>query len=224
MACAQAHTKHRLGAAKLRTLDYAEREGYVKGHVKEIAHDPGRGAPVLRVEFRNAYRYKKDTELIIAAEGMYSGQFMYCGAKAQLAIGNVLPVGEMPEGTVVCNVESQPGDRGKLARASGDYAIVIGHIEDTGRTQLRLPSGAKKTVLSKCVPRARGGPGRRGAGVGARGNRRATASGAGAAGTGRASWPSPRRRRAGAPHGAKIGFGRAGGASVCLARVRPGPA
>ena len=43
----------RKGAAKLRTLDFAEREGYIKGLVKEVIHDPGRGAPLAKVAFRN---------------------------------------------------------------------------------------------------------------------------------------------------------------------------
>ncbi|KAF9369759.1 60S ribosomal protein L8, partial [Podila verticillata] len=60
------------------------------------------------------------TETFIATEGTYTGQFIYCGKKAALTIGNVLPLGSMPEGTVVCNVEETVGDRGALARTSGD--------------------------------------------------------------------------------------------------------
>jgi len=53
----KAHTKHRKGAAKLRSVDYAERHGYIKGVVKDIIHDPGRGAPLAKVCFRDPYRY-----------------------------------------------------------------------------------------------------------------------------------------------------------------------
>ena len=67
---------------------------------------------------------------------------------ATLQIGNVLPVGTMPEGTIVCNVEEQHGDRGTLARTSGNYATVIGHNPDTKKTRVKLPSGAKKVVSS----------------------------------------------------------------------------
>jgi ribosomal protein L2 len=52
----KAHTKHRKGAAQLRPLDFAERHGYIKGLVKEIIHDPGRGAPLARVVFRDPYK------------------------------------------------------------------------------------------------------------------------------------------------------------------------
>nr|CAG4635615.1 EOG090X0A8G [Artemia franciscana] len=144
----KSHTKHRKGAPKLRSADFAERHGYIKGVVKDIIHDPGRGAPLAVVHFRDPYRYKTRKELFLAAEGMHTGQFLYCGRKATLQIGNVLPVGVMPEGTIVCNVEEQYGDRGSLARTSGNYATVIGHNVDTKKTRVKLPSGAKKVLSS----------------------------------------------------------------------------
>jgi len=57
-------------------------------------------------------------------------------------------LGGLPEGTVVSNCEERPGDRGRLARASGDYATIISHNPDTNTTRLRLPSGSKKIVQS----------------------------------------------------------------------------
>lgn len=146
----KAHTRLRKGAAGLRKNDFAERHGYVKGVIKEIVHESGRGAPLAKVQFQNAYRFKKDNELMIAVEGMYTGQFIYCGKKASLTIGNVLPIGCVPEGTVICNIESAVGDKGSLARASGDYAVVISHDEDKGTTRIRLPSGGKKSVSRLC--------------------------------------------------------------------------
>uniref|UniRef100_A0A8C2L753 Ribosomal protein L8 n=2 Tax=Cyprininae TaxID=2743694 RepID=A0A8C2L753_CYPCA len=128
----KAHVKHRKGAAKLRHIDFAERHGYIKGIVKDIIHDPGRGAPLAKVMFRDPYRFKKRTELFIAAEGIHTGQFIYCGKKAQLNIGNVLPVGTMPEGTIVCCLEEKPGDRGKLAhqeiQSQASIWIQKGHL------------------------------------------------------------------------------------------------
>ncbi|KAJ9058880.1 60S ribosomal protein L2 [Entomophthora muscae] len=52
----KSHNRTRKGAAKLRTLDFAERNGYVRGLIKEIIHDPGRGAPLAKVQFRDAYK------------------------------------------------------------------------------------------------------------------------------------------------------------------------
>lgn len=67
---------------------------------------------------------------------------------AQLNIGNVLPVGTMPEGTIICCLEEKPGDRGKLARASGNYATVISHNPETRKSRVKLPSGSKKVISS----------------------------------------------------------------------------
>ncbi|KAF8783628.1 hypothetical protein HU200_000444 [Digitaria exilis] len=128
----KSHTHHRKGPARFRSLD---------GRRHDIVHDPGRGAPLARVTFRHPYRYRQQKELFLAAEGMYTGQSVYCGRRANLSIGN---------GTVVCNVESRVGDRGALARCSGDYAIVISHNTDNDTTRVKLPSGAKKLLQSNC--------------------------------------------------------------------------
>ena len=84
----------------------------MKGVVREIIHDPGRGAPLAKVQFRDPYSYKTRTEYYLAAEGMYTGQYIYCGTEASLDIGNVLPVSKIPEGTLICNVEYRNGDKG----------------------------------------------------------------------------------------------------------------
>jgi len=144
----KANVTHRKGPAKFRHLDYAEREGYMKGVIKDIVHDPGRGAPLACVHFRDPYKYKIRRELFIAAEGMYTGQFVYCGRKAELQVGNILPLSAMPEGTIICNLEERTGDRGALARTSGNYATVVAHNTETKRTRVRLPSGAKKNLPS----------------------------------------------------------------------------
>ena len=91
-----------------------------------------------------------DKELFVAAEGIYTGQFLYCGKKAQLVVGNTLPIGSMPEGSIICNVEAKLGDRGVLAKASGEYCILISHNPDTGFSRIKLPSGSKKTIPSGC--------------------------------------------------------------------------
>lgn len=77
-------------------------------------------------------------------------QFIYCGKNATLHVGNVKPIGTMPEGTIVCNLEEKAGDRGAIARASGDYAIIVTHNPDAGITRVKLPSGCKKILPSTC--------------------------------------------------------------------------
>lgn len=52
-------------------------------HLQDIIHDPGRGAPLAVVHFRDPYKFKTRKELFIAPEGMYTGQFLYCGKKGK---------------------------------------------------------------------------------------------------------------------------------------------
>uniref|UniRef100_A0A4W6DGK6 Large ribosomal subunit protein uL2 n=1 Tax=Lates calcarifer TaxID=8187 RepID=A0A4W6DGK6_LATCA len=117
----KAHVKHRKGAARLRHVDFAERHGYIKGIVKDIIHDPGRGP---------------SSSSLLRASTLDSSST----AARRLNIGNVLPVGTMPEGTIICCLEEKPGDRGKLARASGNYATVISHNPETKKSRVKLPS------------------------------------------------------------------------------------
>ena len=146
----RAVTTGRKGSVSMKRQDYAERHGYVKGVVKSIIHDPGRGAPVAWIHFRNPYKYKKQKQLMAAPEGLYMGQYIFAGKKAAVAIGNILPLGQIPEGTVVCNIEERENDCGKIARASGDYAVVVANDADKGVVRLRLPSGSKKVVSGNC--------------------------------------------------------------------------
>jgi len=145
-----AKTRLRKGAVKLRPVDYVERHGFIKGLVRKIIHDPGRGAPMAEVVFHDPYRYKLKKERWVAVEGLHTGQFVYCGSKAQLSIGNVLPLGKMPEGTVISMVEEKASDRGRLARASGCNCMIVGHSDDGAKTRIRMPSGSRKTVPSTC--------------------------------------------------------------------------
>lgn len=118
--------------------------------VKDIIHDPGRGAPLAKVAFRDTYRYKTRYEYFIAVEGMYTGQFVYCGSKASLSVGNILPVNLMPEGTIISNCEAKMGDRGSFARASGTSAVIIGHADEGKVTRVKLPSGQRKAIKGTC--------------------------------------------------------------------------
>jgi len=149
----KSHTFHRVAPAKLRVCDYAERHGYVKGVVKDLVHDPGRGAPLAVVQFHNGNKHKRQTEHIVACESMYVGQYVYSGSKAQIATGNILPISRVPEGTTVCNVEQYNNDGGAFARASGAFVTVIGQSEDGSKTRIKLPSGHKKTIKgdSRCM-------------------------------------------------------------------------
>lgn len=116
----------------------------VSGVIEEFLHDPGRGAPLSFVRFENG-----TTCYTLAPEGVFLGQQIGFGGKASVDVGNVIPLGRIPEGTMVCNLELKPGDGGKLARSSGAYTTVVGHTPQG--TMIRLPSGRTRYVNDNCL-------------------------------------------------------------------------
>lgn len=115
----------------------------LKGVVKEFVHDPGRYVPLARVVLSNGQEF-----LMPAAEGMYVGQTIEVGPDAEPKFGNVLPLSKIPEGSPVFNIELRPGDGGKLARASGSYAVVLSKSD--GKVKVLLPSKKEKELNGDC--------------------------------------------------------------------------
>jgi large subunit ribosomal protein L2 len=132
-------THKRKGAVKYRKFDESERKDKIVGTIIDILHDPGRSSPVARVRYDNG-----EERLILIPEGMKIKDTIECGISAEIKPGNVLPLGEVPEGIPVYNIETIPGDGGKLVRSGGCYAHVITH--DVSKTIIKLPSGHMKTL------------------------------------------------------------------------------
>src|SRR6056297_1066067 len=120
-----------------------EEDDVVAGTVVDIEHDPARSAPVAAVEFDDG-----EQRLVLAPEGVGVGERIQVGISAEIKPGNTMPLAEIPEGVPVCNVERQPGDGGKFARASGTSADLITHDRDA--TVVQLPSGEMKRLSPDC--------------------------------------------------------------------------
>jgi large subunit ribosomal protein L2 len=121
----------------------AEETDVITGTVVGIEHDPARSAPVADIEFEDG-----DRRLVLAPEGIAVGEEIQVGVSAEIKPGNTLPLAEIPEGVPVCNVERQPGDGGKFARASGVSATLITH--DRNAAVVQLPSGEVKRLDPLC--------------------------------------------------------------------------
>jgi large subunit ribosomal protein L2 len=118
-------------------------ERMVQGTIKKILHDPGRGSPLVQVTLDAGGSFH-----MVSPEGLYVGQHIDMGVDASVDIGNVLPVGRIPEGTMICNVELSPGDGGKLARSSGSHLSVVAHTPEG--TIVRLPSKKARYLNNLC--------------------------------------------------------------------------
>jgi len=123
-----------------RTVEDAE---IVSGEVVGIEHDPARSAPVADVQYDDG-----DRRLVLAPEGIAVGDEIQIGVSASIEPGNTLPLAEIPEGVPVCNVEANPGDGGKYARASGVNATLLTH--DRNVAVVQLPSGEMKRLDPQC--------------------------------------------------------------------------
>jgi large subunit ribosomal protein L2 len=133
----RAKSWRRVGEVKLPPL----REG--EATVFDILHDPGRSAPVARVRYADGQE-----QLVLAPEGIKVGDRIMASPLAPIKPGNTLPLADIPEGTLIHNVELKPGDGGKLARAGGTYAVLISH--DVGKAVVQLPSGELKELDPRC--------------------------------------------------------------------------
>ncbi|POG55944.1 50S ribosomal protein L2 [Haloferax marisrubri] len=120
----------------------SEDKDTISGTVVGIEHDPARSAPIALVEFEDEQR------MILAPEGISVGEELQIGVSAEIKPGNTLPLAEIPEGVPVCNVEHQPGDGGKFARASGVSAQLLSH--DRKVAIVKLPSGEVKRLNPSC--------------------------------------------------------------------------
>ncbi len=139
----RAHTFRRVAPAKYPPISLGELKGALKADVVELVHDPGRGAPLAALRLETSEEF-----YTLAPEGVHEGQTIWVGSKAPVEVGNVLPLGDIPEGTVVCNIERSPGDGGELARSSGAYATIIAHTPEG--TVVSLPSGKSLCLNDLC--------------------------------------------------------------------------
>ena len=112
------------------------------GRVVDLVHDPGRTAPLALVRFDTGH-----VTYMLAPDGAYVGQTISIGAEAAPENGNVLPLGNIPEGRQVFNIEKFPGDGGKLVRAAGTFATVVSQGK---KTTVQMPSGAFMSFPPRC--------------------------------------------------------------------------
>ncbi|MGQ9478597.1 MAG: 50S ribosomal protein L2 [Thermoproteota archaeon] len=116
----------------------------VEGTLVSLHHDPGRGVPLAEIRLDD-----RRTFYTVAVESMYLGQRISVGWRSPLAVGNIIPLVEIPEGTIISNVERKPGDGGALFRASGNYATLLG--KTGSEAILKNPKGKTFIVDSRSL-------------------------------------------------------------------------
>ena len=137
--------RHRGGGAKrkYRIIDFKRNKDGVIGTVATIEYDPNRTANIALINYADG-----EKRYIIAPKGLKVGNKIESGVKTDIKVGNSLELGNIPEGTVVHNVELKAGKGGQIARTAGSSVQILGR--EGKYTLLRLTSGEVRKVLSTC--------------------------------------------------------------------------
>ena len=137
--------RHHGGGAKrkYRIIDFKRTKDGIVGTVASIEYDPNRSANIALINYADG-----EKRYIIAPKGLKVGMKIESGEKADIKVGNCLPLKDIPEGTLVHNVELKPGKGGQMARSAGSSVQILGR--EYKYTLLRLASGEVRKVLSEC--------------------------------------------------------------------------
>ncbi|MCC0805115.1 50S ribosomal protein L2 [Methylobacterium sp. W2] len=128
----------------LRNVDFKRREQLgVAATVERIEYDPNRTAFIALITFPDGVQ-----SYIIAPQRLSPGDKVIAAEQVDIKPGNAGPVGNMPVGTIVHNVELKIGKGGAIARSAGNYAQIVGR--DQGYVTLRLNSGEQRLVHGQC--------------------------------------------------------------------------
>ncbi|HET6517033.1 MAG TPA: 50S ribosomal protein L2 [Nitrosopumilaceae archaeon] len=129
----------KLSGAKYPDFSLSEQH---EGTIIDLLHERGRDAPLAKVRFEDG-----SISFIPAVLGTKVGSKIQFGLKSEIQAGNIISIQNIPDGTVVCNVEKHFGDGGKIVKSAGGNATVFSHGEEG--VILKLPSGKFTTLNPK---------------------------------------------------------------------------
>ena len=138
--------RHRGGgpSACSATIDFRREKFGIPAKVEAIEYDPNRSARIALLFYRDG-----EKRYIIAPLGLKPGDVLMSGPQADILPGNALPIRNIPLGTLVHNVELQPGKGGQLCRSAGTLAQVLAKEGD--HANIKLPSGEVRQVKLECM-------------------------------------------------------------------------
>ena len=127
-----------------RNVDFKRRKFDVAAVVERLEYDPNRTAFIALIKYADG-----ELAYILAPQRLRVGDQVVSGARVDIKPGNSMPLGAIPVGTIIHNIEMKPGAGGKIARAAGNYAQLVG--KDAGYAQIKLMSGELRLVRAECM-------------------------------------------------------------------------
>ena len=128
---------------KYRIIDFKRRKDNMEATVIGIEYDPNRSANIALIQYEDG-----EKAYILAPQGLTDGDKVISGETADIKVGNCMPIDSIPVGTLIHNVELNPGQGGKLVRTAGQSAQLM--AKEGKYAHVRLPSGEMRKVLAKC--------------------------------------------------------------------------
>ncbi len=128
---------------KYRIIDFKRNKDNIPAKVAEIQYDPNRTANIALLHYADGAK-----AYILAPVGLNKGDVVMSGSKAEIKVGNCLPIENIPVGSLLHNIELHPGKGGQIARAAGQAAQLM--AKENKYAILRLPSGEMRYVLLSC--------------------------------------------------------------------------
>jgi large subunit ribosomal protein L2 len=127
-----------------RFVDFKRRKFDVPATVERLEYDPNRTAFIALIKYQDG-----ELSYIIAPQRLRIGDSVVAGVKVDIKPGNAMPLAAIPVGTIIHNIEMKNGAGGKIARAAGNYAQLVG--KDSGYAQIKLMSGELRIVRAECM-------------------------------------------------------------------------
>src|SRR5699024_2228136 len=126
-----------------RMIDFKRNKDGIPGRVATVEYDPHRSANIALINYVDG-----EKRYILAPKGLQVGQTIESGETADIKVGNALPLGNIPVGTIIHNIELKPGSGGQLVRSAGAEAQILGR--EGKYTLVRLASGEVRKILTTC--------------------------------------------------------------------------
>ena len=128
---------------KYRVIDFKRQKDDMYATVVGIEYDPNRSANIALVEYEDGTK-----SYILAPKGLTDGDKVISGAKVDIKPGNSMPIESIPVGTMIHNIELNPGQGGKLVRSAGQEAQLM--AKEGAYAHVRLPSGEMRLIAVRC--------------------------------------------------------------------------
>ncbi|MCI0756448.1 50S ribosomal protein L2 [Teichococcus vastitatis] len=127
-----------------RVIDFKRRKFDVPATVERLEYDPNRTAFIALLKYEDG-----ELAYILAPQRLKVGDTVVAGERVDIKPGNAMPLGSMPVGTIIYNIEMKPGAGGKIARSAGTFCQLVG--KDAGYAQVKLQSGELRLLRGECM-------------------------------------------------------------------------